>query len=674
NCEVKVGRIPYYGTIADLDSILQKIITYETATGDQSWRQKLLAPAAVSNFVEDRDNDGVVDTTPATMGDSWGEALKTLATTNSFSAYTLYEKTGCKSDGTAYPLTACNVALTQANIQSEWLNHYGFVTWWGHGSSTGASRVCWTSDTVRADNICQVNTSESTWYNMWNSSNCSALNDSYPSYVVQVSCNNGWPENTGNLGYSLLKNGAIGTVSASRVSWYAVANWYTGLYSSCGDNASYGYRIFERMSGSSEDVGTALNWCRGNFGTAWGYNSWMNKLDFNLYGDPSTSFATQTPGITVTAPTSASSWKAGTTQGVTWTATGVTGNVYIILYNGWTQERVLATVPASSGSYGWAIPFGQTPDTDYRIRVKSVSTPSLDDYSDAFAITQSPLRLTSPTAASSWNAGAPQTVSWATDGTLVGDVYICLFRGWAYQRTLKMTPVSSGSWTWNVPSYELVGTDYRIRLKSALSPAVQDFSDQFSINQARIAVTAPGPSALWEAGAPHSITWTTDGTITGNVYICLYDGWTRVRTLAMTTAASGSWTWNIPSHETVKANYHIRVKSASEPTVRDFSGTFAIAQPKIQITAPTGGPSWTAGTPQDITWNTDGSIGGNVYICLYSNWTHQRTLATVPAADGTWSWSIPSGETPGTTYRIRVKSVDQPTIRDYTDLFTVASP
>ena len=71
----------------------------------------------------------------------------------------------------------------------------------------------------------QTGTSEEGWSYMFNTSNCASLNDSYPSFVVQVSCTNGYPETSGNLGYCLLKQGAIATLSASRVSWYAIATW-----------------------------------------------------------------------------------------------------------------------------------------------------------------------------------------------------------------------------------------------------------------------------------------------------------------------------------------------------------------------------------------------------------------------------------------------------------------
>ena len=51
-------------------------------------------------------------------------------------------------------------------------------------------------------------------------SHAATLDDDHPGFTFQCSCSNGTPEASNNLGYSLLKNGCISTVSASRVSWY----------------------------------------------------------------------------------------------------------------------------------------------------------------------------------------------------------------------------------------------------------------------------------------------------------------------------------------------------------------------------------------------------------------------------------------------------------------------
>jgi hypothetical protein len=308
--EVAVGRIPSYGTMADLDSILQKIIDYETDSGDISWRDKVLIPAAVSNFEDDTSNipywawDGALtpsyDTYPQTFGDDWGNAVGALGTAAGCATYTLYEQSGCKLiPGVDIAPSAANAALTNANVLAEWQNHYGFVTWWGHGSSTGAYRKIWANDACAVppvtpgDNLCQVAppalSCEDSFLAFMQSGDCSSLNNSYPSFVFQVSCTNGEPETATNLGYSLLKAGALATVSASRVSWYAIGSWSTGYYLSCGDNASYAYHGFNRMTQATpDDVGNALTWCKSTFDPAgnWGFASWMNCLDFNLYGDP----------------------------------------------------------------------------------------------------------------------------------------------------------------------------------------------------------------------------------------------------------------------------------------------------------------------------------------------------------------------------------------------------
>jgi hypothetical protein len=303
DCELKVGRIPFYGNYTDLDNIFQNCITYDTATTNLGYRRKVLIPAAISNF-SPQDNDGDGDATDPgdylpiswrTFGDSWGEAIRYLASTISFAPYTLYERQGVYIDGSAFPLTACNAAMNNANLLNEWGNRYGFVTWWAHGMPTYSTRMIWTSDgnypNITGNQSPHLETQWPTfvqssdfpgwiWYGYYS-----------PAFVAAVSCHNGCPENNNNLGYAMLNSAAaIGTISGTRVTWYNMGSWNTSVGGSYGDNASYGYYTFDRMASYNEDIGTALVYCRSNFGTGWaGGESWMNMLDFNVYGDPSLS-------------------------------------------------------------------------------------------------------------------------------------------------------------------------------------------------------------------------------------------------------------------------------------------------------------------------------------------------------------------------------------------------
>lgn len=304
DCEVVVGRIPYYGNMGDCDHILQKIIAYETSSDDLSWRNKILIASAISNHApQDGNGDGdtidtVNDEYPSaswrTFADDWGRAIQSMANSSGFNTYTLVEKEGVYSDGSAYPLSSCNSPLARPEFISAWQNHYGFVTWWGHGNSTGVYRRIWVDDDYDPpgtpepyDGITQY-PEETSHECFFSTSDCVVLNDDYPSFVVQIACGNGYPEYSTNLGYTLLVNGAIGTVSATRFNYYSTGAWNTGKGPSYGDNASYAYYICQRMIGHDDTIGDALNYCRRSFTMGWGYASWYNMLVLNLYGDPST--------------------------------------------------------------------------------------------------------------------------------------------------------------------------------------------------------------------------------------------------------------------------------------------------------------------------------------------------------------------------------------------------
>jgi hypothetical protein len=72
-----------------------------------------------------------------------------------------------------------------------------------------------------------------------------------------------------------------------------------------------------------------------------------------------------------------------------------------------------------------------------------------------------------------------------------------------------------------------------------------------------------------------------------------------------------------------------------------------------------------------ITWTQAGLSGTNVRIDLWQYWpvgTHRRVItASVPAAAGSYTWSIPADVPPSNQYWVNISSLSYPEINDYTD-------
>ena len=239
--EVFVGRIPVYNDdYAQLDSILQKMMFYETDS-DISWRSSILLPMKPSD--------------PLTPGWHLAEGiLNDYAIAAGFSFHRIYEEDYSASGGPTPETWPC----TADNVENEWKNWYGINTWWTHGSSEGAGGV-------------------------FESSRAPHLDDSKPSFTFQASCSNGYPENSNNLQYALLKNGGIATVSATRVSWYAGGPCIFDPTSGVNHNLAYYYTKKAIDDGTAKPAGVALYMTKGDV-----LSQNMNLMDYNLYGDPET--------------------------------------------------------------------------------------------------------------------------------------------------------------------------------------------------------------------------------------------------------------------------------------------------------------------------------------------------------------------------------------------------
>jgi YVTN family beta-propeller protein len=182
--------------------------------------------------------------------------------------------------------------------------------------------------------------------------------------------------------------------------------------------------------------------------------------------------------IAVTAPNDGENWIVGSTQNITWTSIGITGNVKILVSrNGGTAWTTIISNTPNDGTQTWTVSGHAT--VKARIKVVSVSSPSVFDTSNAnFSIVQS-ITVTSPNGGESWAIGSGQNITWSSVG-IAGNVNILISRngGTSWATIISNTP-NDGTQSWVVSG--TATTRAKLKVVSVSSPTVSDSSNAIFI-------------------------------------------------------------------------------------------------------------------------------------------------------------------------------------------------
>ena len=185
--------------------------------------------------------------------------------------------------------------------------------------------------------------------------------------------------------------------------------------------------------------------------------------------------------INVTSPVSSDSWEVGSTQTITWDATGTITNVKIELYqNGAFVTEFAASTP-NDGSFIWLVPPGLTDSTLYQVKVSDVDYVLTYDMSDNFEIVDlRSITVTSPAGGDHWIMENDYFVNWTSTGT-IPNVKIELYASSILIMEIAASTTNDGSFSWTVPNTLINFTDYVIRVSDFIDPTIFDDSDLFTI-------------------------------------------------------------------------------------------------------------------------------------------------------------------------------------------------
>ena len=228
------------------------------------------------------------------------------------------------------------------------------------------------------------------------------------------------------------------------------------------------------------------------------------------------------------------------------------------------------------------------------------------------------------------------------------------------------------SCTWMVP-FNLQGT-YKLEGYYTGDAGMRFWSEPFTvISGPEMNQTIPAANSQWVPGTTMDITWTTN--FAGNVRIKLtrLDDWNPADTLIIAESApnNGSYSWPIPENITPGVLYTMEIRSLQYPDIYSGVAFFTIRK-IIDITAPMAESVVERGKNFLINWVDN--FPENVRLYLYKAGALQDVIATNTESDGSYSWFVPNFLQTGGGYQIKIESVLDASIFDWSHYFTISDP
>jgi hypothetical protein len=116
--------------------------------------------------------------------------------------------------------------------------------------------------------------------------------------------------------------------------------------------------------------------------------------------------------ITVTSPNGGENWQAGSSQFISWND-NLPGNVKIELFKGGTFHSTISVSTTSDGNRTWDIPLGLAAASDYSIKITSLDSAAVFDFSDAnFSVYAPAITVTDPNGGENWIIGDSYLITW----------------------------------------------------------------------------------------------------------------------------------------------------------------------------------------------------------------------------------------------------------------------
>jgi len=274
-----------------------------------------------------------------------------------------------------------------------------------------------------------------------------------------------WSSITYNIGESdSIKWNSINAGSSVKIELYKGDSLYEELYSSTTNDGTQSWTVPNSCPGGSD------------------YQINISSLSTSAY-DFSDYFTITHYYIQVTRPTVGSVVISGTDCLIEWNAIIPSDGVDIDLYLNSTKIQNIWTNRDNTGTFLWNVGayLGDTPSSDYRIKIEDRWDSDIFGFSDFFTIPEAiEITMVTPSSGSSYMPNDVLNMTWITN-TPCGTVEIVLRKnGIEYVTTIDSAAVNSGNYSWLIPSDLPFCEKYYIYI-AATDDSCYDFSDNFVI-------------------------------------------------------------------------------------------------------------------------------------------------------------------------------------------------
>lgn len=360
------------------------------------------------------------------------------------------------------------------------------------------------------------------------------------------------------------------------ISWEGGAsNGYVDIYLERGNSLIH---LFQTKNDGSYSWTVSKNY----------YTSTNNRIviystsDTSNY-DYSGTFTIRREIIYITSPYENDKWYRGKTNTIRWTSENAGEYLEISLYKNGEYFLTIDSNAYNTGSYSWMVPLDIEIDSFYQIKISSLSTSDLYDFSDYFTIDEQYIKVISPAENSVWYKGNIYQIQWQSKN-IGGNVTIELFcsssyseKPYSYSYEISSKTYNDGNFSWKIPNDLSTKRVYRIKIREYSSSSylyskelVYGYSGNFSINES-ITILSLSDFETWTVGKSYYINWSAADVVGEYVKIEVLKENEEYFTIAENTNNDGSFLWEIPDSVEPGDFYKIKISSSLKPDVYGIS-------------------------------------------------------------------------------------------------------